>query len=196
MNRRNALKLIGPSLLAVVLAGCSSFPTKLFATSAHTYTDDIAAQIVDALDTHDRQALIDLFSKQALEEADDLEVGISYMFAFYRGESIAVTAYGGYTADHYGGNQRMKRLHKGYIVETTQTTQGTYRMFFVAHRINEENPRKVGLYSISLLSETDVNAEGFTNPVGFAPSIYYPGRSDEYQRTPEHEVQPNPRAQQ
>jgi hypothetical protein len=171
-----------------------SFSSRPFAARrAHTSTDDIAAQIVEALDTHDRQVLIDLFSEQALKEADDLEVGMDYMFAFYRGESIAMTTYGASTSDHYGENQRMQRMRVEYLVETTQDI---YYVFFDLYFIHEENSQKVGLYSLGLLAEAEMNVEDFTNPIGFAPGIYYPGRSDEYQRTPEYQVTPNPRARQ
>ena len=120
-------------------------------------SDEMMQSIMDALDAEDADALKALFSPYAQEEISDLDEKIEELIEYYPGSE------GGFEGDcilkrssDYGVITLM--LNGDY--EVTYGDGQQYEVDFVTYPQNDEEPEKIGLYLIEVMTE-EAKPEGF-----------------------------------
>lgn len=118
--------------------------------------EEMMQEIINALEARDAEAIKELFSSYALENAYDLDGRIEELMDFYPGSN------GGYE-----GNVRTHETtdygDKIYVLMAKYTVTNddeTYQMRLTMETENDVNPEKVGLYMIQVMTE-EAKPEGF-----------------------------------
>ncbi len=150
------------SVAAVIsVTGCEKInPEEMFAprqSEEKRQSDEMMQSIVDALDAEDADALKELFSPYAQEEITDLDEKIEELIEYYPGSE------GGFD----GVNSSKKKANRGVIsllldghYDVTYGDGQQYEINFVTYPRNDEEPEKIGLYLIEVMTE-DAKPEGF-----------------------------------
>ena len=133
--------------------------------------DDLFQQVIDAIKNKDKVALKALFSKNALNNAVDLDKSVDTLLGFIEGEiSTWVNPDGGPGASesiNYG--HITKELFLYYNVNTD-----TQKYFFLVdfYPIDTDHPDNVGIYTIMLskVEDEDTVLSGYRNVI--YPGIY------------------------
>jgi hypothetical protein len=113
-------------------------------------------QIIDAIKAQDKNALKDMFSKQALSEADDFDGSLNALFGYIQGDIQSWKSTGGYggsdekNAD--GSGNRKKEVDSTYTITTSKQE---YHVAIYEYTIDTANPDNVGVYSFCIVSEKD-----------------------------------------
>ncbi len=106
--------------------------------------------IVSALENKDKEAIKSMFSKQALEEIENLDENITYAINYYKGNlksSEGTTS----TEENLNGKNKKVTIKADYTVTTDMET---YNLFFI-EKSNTENSDEDGLYLIQLARESE-----------------------------------------
>lgn len=145
------------------------------------YDDDQKAdarleQVIEAVENHDKEALRTMFSKQALDEAEDLEGRMDYLFEFVQGdieswESIVSGAVDG-LSEH--GN-KVKKVRSWYTVETDKEE---YLFFILEYTEDTEHPENVGLYMLQVIKAQDEDTQFDGGQDILCPGIYRPEETE------------------
>ena len=128
-------------------------------------------EILSAIENKDKEAMKALFSKKALDEADDFDEGVEYLFDFFQGDlqSWEIDAWSSGESIERGKKSIM--LRAWYIV----TTDKEKYMFFVIDYIKDTmNPDNAGLYTLRVIKAEDEETEfGYWQDM-VIPGIYKP----------------------
>ena len=119
--------------------------------------DDKAADarlelVLEAIKNEDKDALESMFSQTALEETDDFDGSMEYLFSFFQGDVVSWERHGlsvGETIDH---GESTKRI---YVYYNVNTNQQKYLMFFVQWTVDTEHPENVGIYALRVVKAED-----------------------------------------
>ncbi len=147
-------------ILAFQLLGCSPQTASEYRGSIlreyDEQSDEMMQSIIEAMEEKDAEALKKLFSSYALENSENLDKKIEELLEFYPGSS------GGYEgncisdrAADYGDITLI--LNGTYTVNNDGQE---YEVNFVTIPQNDEEPDKVGLYLIEVMTE-EAEPEGF-----------------------------------
>lgn len=110
-------------------------------------------KIIDVLDNNDKKGLKNMFSTNALKEANDIDGGIDYIMKFYKGKIISKDDGGGPVAlDSKDDGERKSDLKCFYKVTTDEDK---YIVFFIDQLVDTKNPDNVGLYMLQIIKESD-----------------------------------------
>ncbi|QEH69888.1 DUF5104 domain-containing protein [Cellulosilyticum sp. WCF-2] len=160
--RNVKLIILGTGVCVMVgsIMGCN-FRSRLDYLAESNRTDDEQSEatrqsIIDALEAQDAQGLKALFSKYALENAEDLDEKIEELMDFYPGCNGGFDG-GCSTLEGTDYGVRTKVLNGTYTV--TNDNQEYYLIFTIQIR-NDEEPEKVGLHLIEVVTE-ETMPEGF-----------------------------------
>lgn len=107
-------------------------------------------KIIDALNAKDREAMKAAFSSSALDEAQDMEDGIDYLFALIP-EEIQ-----GYTVGTHGEDESLKHGHRTVVENanyTVSTELGEYVFFLMEYTIDTDVPENIGIYALRACRE-------------------------------------------
>ena len=146
-------------LLLFTLCGCGGRQT---APSISSRLDELSSKpkienlgilkIVDALYANDPEAVKAAFSSNALNEAENIESGIDYLFALIPEEIQD------YTVKTHGENESLKHGHRT-VVENTNYTVSTeherYVFFIMEYTIDTDMPENIGIYALRACKEED-----------------------------------------
>jgi len=166
---KKALLIIEVILLMFTLSACSGHYKILFNERAEA--DKIAQQVVTAIENKDEQALLELFSEQALSEADDLDEGITYTFDLYQGECLEIEDGFLITNIHYEYNNNMRQVQAQYKITTTK---GVYWLYFDYTLIDEANPEAEGIYTIWFYDDKGKEEMNNNEGLSYRAGIYCP----------------------
>ncbi len=146
--------------MLINLVGCEFKEREDYLTrverSENEQSDAMMQSVIDTLEAQDAEALKSLFSPYALEHAENLDEKIEELIDFYPGSE------GGFKGSYF----LSKRTHYGVI---TLTLIGTYtvtndnkeyKMCLVTCPQDDEEPDKIGLYLIQVMTE-EAEPEGF-----------------------------------
>lgn len=166
------IKIIAITGVILGMVGCN-FPGRRKTKDTGGMADKRLLQIVDCLEQKDGDALKNLFSVNALEEATDIDTGIDYLMQFYRGtmindHEINQSEVGERTSGHRGRDGETEEIKARYIVTTEIDS---YFIFFVDKTVDTYNPDEVGLYMIQIFKAND-SLEGLFD---WAHEIRYAG---------------------
>lgn len=110
-------------------------------------------QIIEAIKNKDKDSLKKIFSKQAINEAEDLDGRIDYLFDFVQGniESWETIVHGNaYESINHGS--RIKKSSSWYYVNTDKQK---YLFFFLDNTIDTDHPENVGVYMLQVIKAED-----------------------------------------
>ena len=157
------------SVIAFVasISGCSSYPHQnwLEDDSLDKVAEERFDGIISALENKDKEAIKSMFSKQALEEIENLDESIAYIMNCYKGELKSVDKSLA-TDENLNGKNRKVTIKADYTVITDVET---YNLFFIEIS-NTESPDENGLYMIWLSKESE--KEKYQGNYG--AGIYFP----------------------
>jgi len=110
--------------------------------------DTQVEKIISAIKNQDKEALKLLFSKKALEEAEDFDEEVDILFDYIQGDIESWEKEG-------GGSYKSTRNGKStwillYSI-TLKTEKGLYRIFVVDYSIDTINPDSQGVYMLELI---------------------------------------------
>lgn len=148
---RKILSLIIILLFTLNLSSCGSYRHEVMSTNYDEIGDTRFDEIIDALNSKDSEALKDLFSNNALKNAEDIDGGIDYLMDFYSGEIVKKKD----ALDFEGGNDHGEKTGTLRCLYTVTTDQDTYIVFFIDEIVDTENHDNVGLYMLQIIKEVD-----------------------------------------
>ena len=108
-------------------------------------------EIIEALEKEDEEALKDMFSSNALKQANEIDSGIEYVMNFYEGKVISIE--GSLESSDSKNNGEVKSELKGFYIVTTDKDE--YIVFFIDQLVNTQNPDNVGLYMLQIIKLED-----------------------------------------
>ncbi len=139
-------------ILTFCLTGCSIPDMRVLQLNQSSKTEAesikyIEDTVVQALETKDVELLKSVFSEQALERANDIELGIEYMFDIYEGDFVEIT-HSNHSADkHIEKNNSWTCIYGQCHIETSQKVYVLSWSDWIKHT---GNPSAVGVYKMNL----------------------------------------------
>jgi len=126
--------------------------------SEQQMSDQIMEEMIQALDARDSEALKEMFSKEALIEAKDLDQQIAEMMKFYKGKMVSYKGIASSQTNSENGEDVEKDFQGHY---TLVTDKETYQVLYEHKPIDRESPDKIGLSSLELITQAffDKNKE-------------------------------------
>ena len=120
--------------------------------SEHQIADQMMEDIATALDNGDADALKELFSASALEEATNIDQQISALLQFYQGKMKEFEGtLSSSTSTEYGEDIEKELTGKYKMI----TDKATYEIAYQYSVIDKENPDKEGLISFEIVTEAE-----------------------------------------
>lgn len=155
-------QIIGFLLIASILFLCScslggSRVQMLNKDNDEEKADARLEQIIEDLKNKDKDSLKMIFSKQALNEAEDLDERMDYLFDFVQGniESWETIVHGNaYESINHGS--RIKKVSSWYYVNTDKEK---YLFFFLDNTIDTDHPENVGVYMLQVIKAEDKDTQ-------------------------------------
>ena len=127
-------------------------------------------EIMRAIENRDREAIISMFSKQVIQDNQDIDKGIDYLFGLVEGEYESYKSNG---SSMGRSNARIKIIYQEYRYDFYITTsKNEYYHNFIDRNIDSENPENVGVFSIVMFKSSD--DENMDNRIFSESGIYYP----------------------
>lgn len=134
-------------------------------------------KVLQAVKDHDKVALRAMFSEQALNETEDFEEQMNYLFGFIKGDiqSWESNVSGGLDGS-YSHGQRMSKVRSWYTVKTDKEE---YLFFMYEFTEDTEHPENVGLYMLQVIKAEDRAMQFDGGQDILMPGIYRPDRNVE-----------------
>ena len=153
MKKALEVLLIGGMML--FLGACARLGVKVDFESVNLQNraDSVCKMIVESLEIGDSKAIGDLFSKEAIKEASDLNDGISENLELYKDKSFTYECLGNSIKEHYNDSDKECKITGKYLLSDQEGNQ--YLLWFVDWYMYDKNPDGVG---ISLIIITDYTA--------------------------------------
>ncbi|MCL1917959.1 MAG: DUF5104 domain-containing protein [Peptococcaceae bacterium] len=104
-------------------------------------------QIISAIKGKDKEALKSLFSKKALDEANDFENDVDNLFDFVKGEIIS------WERDGISGDESIRYGKKSSMIRfgiNVNTNKDTYRFYVIDYITDTINPDNQGVYMLEV----------------------------------------------
>ena len=115
--------------------------------------DDRLEEVIEALEKQDKDTLKAMFSEQALDDADDFDCNMDYLFDFFQGEVASWEKSSGPTVfesnDH---GHKTKEVSSYYYVNTDKI-----KYFFLLrdYPVDTDHSNNVGLYMLLVVKAED-----------------------------------------
>jgi hypothetical protein len=116
-------------------------------------TDTRLEQVLEAINNEDKESLESMFSKQALDEANDFDGSTDYLFEFFQGEDTTWERNGGpsvYETDDHG--HKTKKINSMYYVNTDKQK---YIFYLIEWTVDSDHPDNIGLYTLRVIKAED-----------------------------------------
>ncbi len=156
-KRKVTLLLIG-YVLIFSLSGCNPESAGEYRARVirdeQNMADEMMQAIIDALEEQDVKAMKEMFSTYAIEHAENLDEKIAKIMEFYPGSN---EGYEGNCSSMGGKYYSRLILYGTYDV---MNDGQVYEIRFITMPHNDEEPDKVGLYLIEVMTE-EAKPEGF-----------------------------------
>ena len=109
-------------------------------------------QIISAIKAYDKEALKSLFSKKAIDEANDFEDGVDYLFELLQGDINT------YERDGFSGDGLIEYGKKSLMIRfafNVKTDEDLYKFFVIDYNTDTINSDNQGVYMLELIKFTD-----------------------------------------
>lgn len=141
-------------------------------------SDTIFEEILLAIENKDQKAIKELFSKEALAEADDIDASIEYLFNLFDGEVIS------WERDTLSSSESIRNGKESLLIQswyTVTTENGKYLFLLLNYDVNTIEPKLKGLYTLHAIDDADENAVWTTWQDMKVPGVYRPKEKKEVQ---------------
>ena len=115
-------------------------------------SDACFEQVVKAIQHKDKKALMSIFSKQALEQATDMDDSIEYVFALIDGDIKSWENEKWSSGDSTNNGNVVKTIRSWY---TVTTDKDEYLFFMLEYVKDTGQPDNVGLYALRAIKAED-----------------------------------------
>jgi len=141
------------------------------ADSLEKRSDAMFETILSAIENRDGDTIKALFSEEALEEANDIDAAIEYLFNLFDGEIVSWERDRQGADESFRSGRHSRSIHTWY---TVHTETGRYLFLLLDYDINTIDPDLEGLYTLH-----GINAEYAETQWGNwvelrAPGVYMP----------------------
>lgn len=160
-------------VLILLLTSCiKGVDTMFFKDNDNDLADVRMKQVFTAIKAKDKEAIKSVFSKKALAETSNIDVGINYLLSFIQGEVISWNRDESSTVfDSNENGNKAKQLVTWFNLNTDEQN---YLVFLVDYPIDTINPENEGLYSLRIIRAQDENNLSGTMEDWMIPGIYIP----------------------
>lgn len=157
-------------IILFFLTACSTTEGHTPMDNDNQIADKRIEQLLDAIKDKDKETICSMFSKQALDESENLDESIEYLFSFFQGEVISWEKDSGPIVDEITENgKQIKELKTWYNVKTSNQK---YIIFMIDYPVNTNEPDNVGLYTLRVVKEEDKETQlGYWQDMK-SPGIY------------------------
>ena len=166
-------------LLAFGLASCSSLKGGVWSADNRQTAEDRFQQIMKAIEEKDTEGLKNMFSPNALEEAEDIDGGIAYLMDFFKGTI--------WTTDlTYQVNNSTRDGEKTSTIRcmTIVSAKGSYLVFFIDIVKDTKDPDNVGLYMLQIIKESQRDDEfDWGKGESYCAGVYRPDMGEQEDET-------------
>jgi len=138
-------------------------------------------QVIEVIKNKDKDVLESMFSKQALDEADDFEGGMDYLFELLQGDVTSWERDGQIVDETNEYGHRTKEVKSFYIVETDKQK---YLFFLLEYTVNTDHPDNVGLYALRVIKVEDKETQFGSWQKMKIPGVYKPKDNKNTETTP------------
>ena len=142
------------------MSSCTSFQdriSRLLMTSDERAANKCYEQVVKALEKQDKEAIKSMFSKQALEEAEEFEENLDRLFEIFESKFEPYNFDHGYVGERIDYGKREKEIHLGFDIKVNEST---YFFYLIDYPVNTLNPDKKGLYALRVTGfEEDITTD-------------------------------------
>lgn len=129
-------------------------------------------QVIEAIKNKDKAALKSMFSKQTLDEADNIDRSIDYIFELFQGEVKSKERKPGLIVDESNNYGHKTREVKSFY--NVDTDKQKYLFFLLEYTVDTDHPDNVGLYTLRVIKAEDKETQfGFWQDMKIA-GIYKP----------------------
>ncbi|MDD3173818.1 MAG: DUF5104 domain-containing protein [Herbinix sp.] len=115
--------------------------------------DDRLKEVIEALEKQDKDALKAIFSKQALNDAEDFDGSMDYLFDFFQGDVDTWEKSSGPTVFKSNNHGHKKKEVKSYYYVTTDKQK--YFFLLRDYPMDTDYPDNVGLYMLLVVKADD-----------------------------------------
>jgi hypothetical protein len=128
-------------------------------------------RLLNTIKSKDRGALKAMFSRQALDEADNFDAKIEDLFRFLQGDIKS------WKQDRFGSNISVENGKKSEMLLTWYTIitdNDEYRLFIIDYAQDTINPNNTGLYALRIIKATDTETQFTSWQTMKTAGIYVP----------------------
>lgn len=138
-------------ILTVGFTACQTFRAELMQRDDKAIAETRLQEIIQALENEDKEGLKSMFSLKAIEEAEDIDAGIDYITALYKGNIISkdLAQEGSASINDGGKTSEVKSFY------TVTTDVDEYIIFFIDQLVDTKNPNNLGLYMLQIIKLSD-----------------------------------------
>lgn len=136
----------------IFMSSCSSLQnriSRLLMTSDERAANKCFEQVVKALEKQDKEAIKDMFSKQALEEAEDFDENLDRLFEIFDGKLKPDNFDMGCVSESIEFGKKEKEIKVYFDISIDGVT---YSIFLVDYPVNTLYPDNAGLYTLRVSS--------------------------------------------
>lgn len=153
---KKAMGLTITIVLMLVLSSCTKgISTMFFSDKDNNLADTRMEQLFNAIEQQSKNALIENFSKKALEKTEDIDVDVDHLLSFIQGDVVSWNRdESPIVFDNIEAGGKVKQLVTWYTLDTSEQN---YFVLLVDYPIDTIDPENVGLYSICILRSEDEN---------------------------------------
>ena len=156
MKTKRFLLILIVIMLALGLASCSSLKDGVWSADNRQTAEDRFQQIVKAIEEKDAEGLKNLFSPNALKEAENIDDGIAYLFEYFKGDVRSVD----HALDVTGSSDHGDKITT-IRCQSTVVAKVTYIVFFIDVIEDTEDPDNVGLYMLQIFKESKIDEQKY-----------------------------------
>jgi hypothetical protein len=131
-------------------------------------------QILATIKDKDRETLKSLFSQKALDEAEDFDSGVDYLFNFFQGNIDS------WERDKWSSGEEIRNGKKSMMLRSwyeVNTDNNKYLFFIIDFPEDTINPSNIGLYTLRIIKVENEETEfGYWQDMEI-PGIYNPKKS-------------------
>ena len=131
----------------LLLSSCAFLGGRLYNDDGKK-ADARLKEIIEIINNRHKEALKKIFSEQALNEAEDLDGRIDYIFDFIDAEITSWESIAGSSTTKSNRGEKITTSSSRYYINTKKQK---YFVYLCEYFVNTTNPEKVGVYLLQII---------------------------------------------
>lgn len=158
----------------ILLSSCGRGPV-LFSDDGQK-AETRLEQVINAINGQDKEALKEMFSKQVLDDAEDLDGRIDYLFESTQGDIVSWgDKAGNVNSSNDHGNKRVDSKYEFSI----KTEQNEYMIFIFEVTKDTKHPEDIGVFMLQIYDPKDRDSLFDWGNEKKCAGIYPPGKTED-----------------